>query len=354
MPTSKETKKESTPISTNIDKGVVYLTYGSIEQIKWITRDKGLPIVLLRNPSSEKIRYELEDRDSLLGTSDPKVFIILPHTLEPSIVLKKKPGAKRASRTESDSNHAIPVEESFTYDQSSYIFVVVSDVDGSERKDIDVKSLSCDPRFKVLKLKTLDYQYQERYPYKDIDRVIEYNHDVPYTLERKLELYKTVKDKIPNLVYGDVGLYHCEEEHTQGRIKQLCQALRDEKGHILWRGISHREYMELFINYKTRNNIPLFYKGRIKRLDEYLIPFIKMIEGSRKRYSSAPLETFAIWVYMCSKYWPSSSGGSWFDNALGDSYFNVSAPGIEAWRLLIGLGENRSNEYLKARSGRMR
>jgi len=249
-----------TDLLPQLERGYVYLTLGTIEQICWIARALDLEPDLLIEPTGHEVRKALE----------------YPSFRDEAIVIKAKELKGSGIKGTTTGEFALPTDSFFYVHPSRFAFISICELDGevSEKLTGEAKKLEggC---YKILDLRRLD-----NFP------------PYPYINAHELKYSKQTLAGTSKLSYE----------------QQLIDSLNTIQGVLRWGQFTNGELRKWFVTPGIAEPI-LLKMTRAQALIPFIQPFCRLVEEYWSTgQQSVFLKKFAMWVYMSTEYW--AEGGN--------------------------------------------
>lgn len=274
--------------NTNVDSyrdlqpGLVYVTLGTIEQVKWLFRSQYVKYKLLTHPTTKDIRRQLDEVGALaeLFSTQTDVVIILPRELE-GTGYHKAPRRKPRTQKNDDSvrmSYKLPNDQYFKIGPSTYCFVICADILGQISDETKQKAKKLVGNiYELLDLRNLDYGSD----------TIKKGEPFPLTSERK-------GFSVSETHLGDPSYPY--ETH-------LIKTLGEKEGVKVWSNLTQKEIFKLFL-IPGFSRYPILCYTDTWGLDSWLEPFVCwMSTHDYLDNAGIILGEFALWVYCATRYW---------------------------------------------------
>lgn len=269
--------------SSDLQSGVVYLTYGTLEQISWLFKDQPVKFNLLTQPTTKQIRQALDYSGSVteLFSSHKEVVVIKPKELSGTGYIKAPKRRSKATKKETAVSYQLPTDQYFKPNPSIYCFVLCTDIIGqlTDNNKSAAKSLT-GSYYEILDLRELDYD----------NPLLTKGEPFPMA---SLELGVSVSDTHK----GDPDHWY---------ETKLIEVLRERNGYKVWRDLPKTQFFRLFYN-PNFNQIPILALTDTWGMSTWLEPFVNWID--QHYHLDEPqvmLGDFAYWVYCATYYWADS------------------------------------------------
>lgn len=303
-----------------IKPGVIYLTYGTLEQIEWLTKAIGCTPEVIFFPNTASIRSALMP----MILHERRAVVIVPQTLKTTGLVRINPKQKETYGTVKETiKGALPGDQFLQTDKNTYYFVCCLDAYGEKPKSKPVVG----GLYKELNL--LDVKFIDIPVPLELKSLIDLKY--PYSTLRRIALYNQQGSSL-GLVPALPGDDAC---------KKLVQSLTTPSGPRAWYSICNSLFHSHFLTSFERNGTQtptVLIIGRVFNLTPYLIEVLELIRLEVYDFKVG-LSLFAQWVLLASTSWaePDNYGLKMRTSKKKEPYW-VFKPSIEArhkWNLLI-------------------
>jgi hypothetical protein len=274
-----------------LQPGLVYLTVGTIEQIKKLFEKKEVEYRLLYRPTTNEMRRELEYIDPFSETEE--VVIIVPQAFKATGLLKNKKSNKKKTEdtkpAEEEEAYLIPSDQYLSVSPFKYCFVLLVNALGEYTEEAQTARKKLEGgAFVSLDLRTYNaVDLPSDISPTDKKKVLEYYSMFPLSLEEKL----------------DKGLeLNIWDDLEKNEYERYIEGLLTLRGVQEWGEFNNSEVFKYFLNTNYKN-IPVLVHSRAWCLSPYLQPIVFHLQNYYVANPTAYLHRFALWVYFSTKYW---------------------------------------------------
>jgi hypothetical protein len=267
----------------SIVPGIVYLTIGTAQQVKFICELLGVSLVeVLFEPTTLQIRRAVGSR----CTEEPIAVVIHPSELSGTGEVNLKARSKNYGSVKTTLASNLPNDMTFSIDPNIYVFICLLELTDAKPSSA-IKSL-------------------EGGVYRELDL-------------RKVEFIDLMADQpgLVNQFYPYTSLYRINYKLLTGQLApedslykndqcfQYIKALLEPTGHKIWSSISSADYNGLFRPTKRWSETVeypiVLVVARAYALYPYLKPVLDKVRDTSSPQSMLGL--FALWVNLSSTLW---------------------------------------------------